>query len=411
MIFSYKGINKFGKKESGRIDAKDLQEAYRKLKELGVFVEKLKEQKEGSFLDDLRLSIFARYNKITPTYLSALAKELSIYLKSGISLINAISLLKEQQESKKQEQFMTQIHKMLTEGNSFSYSLKKQAIFVMPEYFIKTVEASESGGTLDKVLAELSELIKKNYEIEKNISNAMIYPAFIFIMSFVILIFLINYVVPKISLIFEQLNQELPLSTQIVISVGNFMQDYGFYMASVLLVLILIVSVVVKRSRDIRYKIDTALLKLPLLGKFFLVSELARFSNLFSSLLNSGVPVVQSIVLASQTFRNLAMQEYFGEIKDRVVEGKSISKALSSINKSEVVPKSFIHSISIGESSGNLSEMLGNISELYSFEVQNRQEKFLALLEPAVILFMGLVVGFIVVSMLLPVFNINFSGV
>lgn len=410
MIFAYKGINKQGKREKGRIEAKDLQEAYRKVKELGVFVEKIKPQSSGGYLDTLREYVFARYNKIAPLYLSAFAKEIAIYLKSGISLLGAITLLKEQQESKKHEQFITQIHKMLTEGNSFSYALKKQAVFAIPDFFIKTVEASESGGSLDKALEQLSGLIRKNYEIEKNISNAMIYPAFIFIMSMMILIFLINYVVPKISMIFEQLNQELPLSTRIVIAAGDFMQAYGFYVISFFMLIILAIVVVVKRSAALQQKIDATILKIPVVGKFLLVSELARFSNLLSSLLNSGVPLVQSIILSSQAFKNLSLQELFGGVKERVVEGKSFSKAMSALNTQGFIPKSFIHSISIGESGGNMPEMLGNISELYSFDVQNKQEKFLALLEPAVILFMGGVVGFIVVSMLLPIFNINFSG-
>lgn len=410
MIFAYKGINKQGKKEKGRIEAKDLQEAYRKVKELGVFVEKIKPQSSGSYLDTVKEYAFARYNKISPTYLSAFAKEISIYLKSGISLLGAITLLKEQQDNKKYEQFITQIHKMLTEGSSFSHSLKKQAVFAMPDFFIRTVEASESGGSLDKALEQLSVLIRKNYEIEKNISNAMVYPAFIFIMSISILMFLINYVVPKISMIFEQLNQELPFSTRMVIAAGNFMQSYGFYVITTLLLIVLGIVVTIKRSPSLQQKIDSSILKVPVLGKFILISELARFSNLLSSLLNSGVPLVQSIILSSQAFKNLFLQDLFGNVKERVVEGKSFSKAMNSLNAANFIPKSFIHSISIGESSGNMPEMLGNISELYSFDVQNKQEKFMALLEPAVILFMGAVVGFIVVSMLLPIFNINFSG-
>jgi len=410
MIFAYKGINKQGKKEKGRIEAKDLQEAYRKVKELGIFVEKIKPQNSDSYLSALKEYAFARYNKIPPLYMSTFAKEISIYLKSGIPLLSAMTLLKEQQESKKHEQFITQIHKMLTEGDSFSNALKKQAVFAMPDFFIRTVEASESSGNLDRALAELSNLIRKNYEIEKNISNAMMYPMFILIMSIVILFFLINYVVPKISMIFEQLNQELPTSTKIVIAAGNFMQNYGFYLLVSFLIFLLTSAVIIKKSPKVRYKIDRVVLKIPMVGKFMLISELARFSNLLSSLLSSGVPVVQSIILATQAIKNVSLQELFEGVKKSVVEGKSFSKAMNGLNKEGLIPKSFIHSVSIGESGGNISEMLGNISELYSFDVQNKQEKFLALLEPAVILFMGLVVGFIVVSMLLPIFNINFSG-
>jgi len=297
---------------------------------------------------------------------------------------------------------------MLNEGSSFSASLKKQAIFAIPEFFIKTVEASEAGGNLDKVLEQLSELLKKSDKIAKDIQNALIYPIFIFMMSFFVVIFLINYVIPKISKIFEQMNQELPMSTKIVIGAGNFMQNYGVYVMLVFVLSMVGVAVALKYNEDFEKRFDHLILKLPMVGKLIFTSEIARFSVISANLLNAGIPLVQSILLSSQTLKNKIIIDELYRTNQKVVEGESLSKALSETEKIDI-PKSFIHSVSVGENSGNLPEMMTNIAELYMFDIKNRQDKFMALLEPVIILSMGIIVGFIVVSMLLPIFNLNFQ--
>lgn len=408
MLFNYKGINAKGKKEKGRIDATSEEEAYRKLRELSIYVEKISSVNSGGLRSKINDLLHQRYNKISTPYLSALSKELSVYLRSGISLIHAIGLLKEQQDHKKNARFLAQIYKMLSEGSSFSSALEKQAVFALPDFYIKTLEASESAGNMDKVLNQLSELLKKNDQIESDVQNALIYPLFLFTLSFFVIIFLINYVIPKISEIFVQMKQELPVSTQIVIAVGNFMQNYGVYLLLGFLSISIAFTIYVRSNESLQKRIDFLILKIPMLGKLIFVSEIARFSVITANLLQAGVPLVQSILLASQTFKNKAIIEEFSEANRKIVEGSSLSKALNQCKRLPM-PKSFIHSINVGENSGNLPEMMINISELYMFDMKNRQDKFLALLEPAIILGMGLLVGFIVVAMLLPVFNLNFQ--
>lgn len=408
MLFRYRGINQKGKTEKGRIEAPNEADALLKLKGLGVFADKITPITGESTFDQLSDFLHHRYNKVPPTYLSAISKELSVYLRSGISLLAAIGLLKEQQDSAKTTRFLSQIHKMLTEGEPFSATLKKQAVFALPDFYIKTIEASESSGNLDRVLEQLSDLLTKNHQIESDVQNALIYPIFIFSMSFFVILFLINYVIPKIAEIFTQMNQELPLSTQIVIAAGNFMQSYGIYILIFLVILGLIFTVLLRYNENLKRRFDLYLLKIPMLGKMIFTSEIARFAVISANLLNAGIPLVQSVLLSSQTFKNSAISEEFKEANKKIVEGTSLSKALNGCQNIKV-PKSFIHSLNVGENSGNLPEMMLNIAELYTYDMKNRQDKFLALLEPAIILFMGIVVGFIVVAMLLPVFNINFQ--
>ena len=408
MLFSYKGIDGNGKNITSRIEADSKDDALEKIKNLNVYVEKIKEIKEEGFISNIRDFFHHRYNKIPVDQLSALSKELGIYLKSGMNLTQALTLLKEQQDSAKMTQFIDHIYKMMIEGSSFSKALKDQTVFFIPEFYVKTIEASENSGNLEKVLDQLSNLLRDNQKLENEVQNALVYPIFIFTMSMFVVIFLINYVIPKISKIFEQMKQELPLSTQIVVGIGEFMQQWGSYLLIGILLIFIITLSIIKANEHIQQKVDHMLLKIPLVGKLIFVSEIARFSVIASNLLNAGMPFVQSILLATKTFKNKAILKEFNEVSKNIVEGKSLSKSLQNIKNIDM-PKSFVHSVSIGESSGNLAEMMENISEIYAYDMKNKKDKFLALLEPSVILFMGVVVGFIVVSMLLPIFNINFQ--
>lgn len=408
MIFAYKGIDYNGNKVKARIEANSKQEALDKIRALNIFIESIKEVDDSDYLFAIKSFLHHRYNKIPINALSALSKELSIYLKSGMNLTQALTILKEQQETTKMTQFVNQVYAILIEGRSFSTALNKQTIFYIPEFYVKTIEASENSGNLDAVLSQLSDLLKQNQQLESEVQNALIYPIFIFTMSIFVVVFLINYVIPKISKIFEQLNQELPLSTQIVIAMGNFMQNYGIYLFGTFFAIIILFLSILSTNKEFRRKFDLFLLKIPLVGKLIFISEIARFSVITANLLTAGMPFVQSILLATKTFKNKAMLAEFSKISNSIVEGKSFTKSVQQV-KGIKIPKSFVHAISIGESSGNLPEMMKNIAELYTFDLKNKKDMFLALLEPSVILFMGLVVGFIVVSMLLPIFSINFQ--
>jgi len=408
MLFYYKGIDTNGKTITSRIEADSKEEAIEKIKSLGIFVEKIKEINKEGFVSNIRDFFHHRYNKIPINLLSAMSKELSIYLKSGMNLTQALTLLKDQQENIKMTQFLEHIYKLMVEGSSFSDALNNQTIYFMPEFYLKTIEASESSGNLEKVLDQLSTLLRDNEKLENEVQNALVYPIFIFIMAMFVVLFLINYVIPKISKIFEQMKQELPLSTQIVVSIGDFMQNWGSYLFFTLLFIIVAIVSIIKSNEQIQIKIDKTMLKIPLVGKLIFVSEIARFSIITSNLLNAGMPFVQAILLATKTFKNKAILFEFSKVNKGIVEGQSLSKSLHSITEIEI-PKSFVHSVSIGESSGNLPEMMDNIAEIYTYDMKNKKDKFLALLEPSVILFMGIVVGFIVMAMLLPIFSINFK--
>jgi len=204
------------------------------------------------------------------------------------------------------------------------------------------------------------------------------------------------------------MKQELPLSTKIVVAMGEFMQEWGAYLLFGFLFIMISGLSIIKANEQVQIKVDLFLLKVPLVGKLIFVSEIARFSIITSNLLTAGIPFVQAILLATKTFKNRAILHEFNKVSNSIVEGKSFSNSLKNIEKINI-PKSFVHSVNIGESSGNLPEMMQNVSEIYAYDMKNKKDKFLALLEPSVILFMGVVVGFIVVAMLLPIFSISFQ--
>ena len=220
--------------------------------------------------------------------------------------------------------------------------------------------------------------------------------------------FMISYVVPKITGIFVQMKQELPPITQFVVDMGNFFKTYWMQMGITVLIIAILFSILVKYNQKFRYVVDLLLLKLPILGKIIQISELARFSYMASVLLSSGIPFVQTINLASKILRNSVIQKIFEEAATKVVEGSKFSNAL--IKYTNIIDKSFVQAIALGEETSQVPVILKNLSDLYLEENRDKIAIFLSLLEPVLMLVVGGIIGFIVTAMLLPIFSINIQG-
>lgn len=218
--------------------------------------------------------------------------------------------------------------------------------------------------------------------------------------------FMLSFIVPKITSIFTQFDQELPQSTKIVIALGDFFSNNYPYILVSLTILILTFLFFLKRSTLFKYTFDKFLLKLPFFSKLIEQAELARFSYMNSILIKSGVPIVQSINLSANILKNSVIKKVFVESSKSVVEGKKLSTLLYN-NKIYKIDESFIHSVAIGEDTSRLSEILNNLAQLYNEANKDKTDIFLSLLEPIFMLFVGVVIGFIVIAMLLPIFSMN----
>ena len=401
MLFKYKGIQN-AKKTSGTIEANDKKEAIAKLRAKNIFYQSIKESSP---------SIFARINfkkklKIKNQTLSTLSRDLSIYLNSGISIVNAIKLATNQySDNKTLSSFLNSIATFLSEGKSFSQSLELQTVYEIPQFFIQSIKVSEESGILAEVLNELAKFLKEQDKISKQISSALAYPIFIVIVSIFMIAFMMVAVVPKIVGIFEQMNEKLPEITSFTISVSHFLSLYYIHIIVVIFLFAMLFQALRKLSSSFRYTVDLFLLKIPFFGKNIELAELGRFSYMCSVLLRSALPFVQAINLSSKILKNSVIANIFEKAGQNVVEGAKLSNSLAKSNYS--IQKSFTQAIALGEETSEIEKILSNLSILYFEETNDRMKVFLSLLEPMLMLIVGGAVGFIITSMLLPIFSLN----
>jgi len=402
LIYRYVGYDKSGNKVKARIEANSLDEAKKKLKAKGIIYESIKEVKE-SFLDKID---FQSSSKIPADKLSQLTKNLAIYLKSGIPILNVIKLAKSQyEEDPKIHDFLSVIESSIDEGNSFYYAIENQKILELPAFFKQSIKVAEESGTLSEVMFEMARFIAEQDKVKKKVKQAMVYPSFIVILSVFMVAFMLTTIVPKITSMFTQLNQELPTITQIVIKTGDFLGEYWLYMAVFILIVSGVLTFLLKTNKSFKYFWDGLLLKMPLFGKIIKTFELARFSYISSVLSKSGVTFVQAVKFASNVLDNSVMKKEFEDAASDVVEGKKFSSSIAKYGKH--IDRSFIQAIALAEETSEVPAVMQNMAELYFEENKNKIDLFLSLLEPMLILFVGVTIGVIVVAMLLPIFSMD----
>ncbi len=402
MLFKYTGITHTGKSVSGTIEATDRNEAIGKLKSRTIYYKKITEY-TPSLLSRIRL---VKKEKIKPALLSTLSRDLAVYLNAGISIVNAIRLASSQYaDNKKLSSFLSSIATFLDEGKSFSVALESQKVYDLPLFYRQSIKVSEDGGILAEVLEELSKFLKEQERVTKQISSAMAYPIFIMLVSVLMISFMMVIVVPKITSIFAQMNEELPPITQFVIGISDFLTAYWHLLLILLVMIVALFKGITGTNKNARYMVDLMVLKIPFFGKTVEVSELARFSYMTSVLLRSGLPFVQAINLSSRILKNLVIADIFQHAADRVVEGERLSSSLNSADYR--LQRSFVQAIALGEETSEVQSILANLSNLYFEENRDRIGIFLSLLEPIMMLVVGGAVGFIIASMLLPIFSLN----
>jgi len=402
MIFKYKGLDAKGKRVKQSIEATSLAEAKSKLRAQGILYESISED-SPSFLSRLE---FSRKYKISPKELSALSRELAMYLRSGISIVSAIKVVQSHYESnKKMALFLRTLYTYLDEGKNFYSALDEQSVVELPLFYKESIKVSEDGGILDEVLMELSRFLKEQERLHKEVKSAFAYPSFMIVIALVMIVFMLTYVVPQITGIFSSMHQKLPASTQFVIAAGDFFSHNIGWVVGGILGFVVLFLFLKKKIESFAYFIDKLVLKLPLFGEIVQKSELARFSYMASLLTRSGVVFVQTINLSANILNNRVIKHLFVDASKEVVEGKLLSNALNSADTK--IDIAFIQAIALGEETSEVEAVLSNVSELYFDENRDKISTLLTLLEPALMLFVGGTIGFIVSAMLLPIFSMS----
>ncbi len=400
MLFKYKGFDKTGKKVRGTVNANSKEEAGQKLRTQNIYYENLSKTKEFS------LEAFSK-RQMPGELLSTFSKELSSYLNSGMTILTAIKLLENQHEGeKKYVSFLNSLKTMIDEGKSLYVALQTQKVFALPDFFLQSLNVAGQSGKMVEVLTNMGTFFSAQNKVKKQVKGAMTYPAIIFTVAIGMTSFLIAFVVPKITEIFEDTGQELPPITQFVLSISDFLTTY--YMAIIIgfVLFILFFKLAYAKLDGFHRIIDSMLLKTPVLGTLIQNHELGRFSYILSLMLGSGVAYAQAVQLAKTTFANYGLKDLFEKASIKVLEGNKLSNSLQ-LSKGVKVKRNFMQSLALGEESSEVAQILNNISHLYAEENEDKLKLLLGLLEPFMMLFIGVVVGVIVSAMLLPIFTMT----
>ena len=347
------------------------------------------------------------FRRIRTKDVCSVARQLATLLRAGMPIVPALSALAEQLRGIREKdnplaQIMEQVGNDVNSGSTLAEALSKHPD-AFSNLFVSMVAAGETSGTLEEVLLRLAEILEKRVHLTAKVKSAIAYPAMMTIVAVGVVIFLMSVVVPSITTIFIEMNRPLPWPTKLLISISSFMEKYLVVIIPLLCIFLLGIPAAC-RTKEGRLLADRWKLKLPLFGKLFLKSEIARLSRTLGILLISGIPILQALEIAKQVIQNSVVANAMNSVKDLVGKGEAIAYA---IRKTGLFPPIVYHIIATGQVSGNVEEGLINIADMYDGEVELTTKTLTSLLEPVILLFMGAVVGFIVLAILLPIFDIN----
>ena len=397
--FAYTGRNRQGMVKKGEVAAKTRDEAMEQLRKQNIVVMSLDERaaKEGAGWT------FEIGGGVTDKDLVVFTRQFATMINAGLPLIQALEILASQSENKQLRKAVGEVRTQVEGGATFADALKKHPK-VFDELYVNMVHAGEVGGLLDTILGRLSKHIEKAMKLKAQIKSAMVYPAAILSVAVVVITVLMVWVIPIFAKMFAEMSggkMGLPGPTQIVIDVSNFMQSYIIHLA----IGAVLAGWGIKKYYGTpkgRLAMDRMFLKLPIVGELIRKTAVAKFTRTLGTLITSGVPILDGLSITAKTAGNKVIEEAIMSARMSISGGKTIAEPLS---KGEVFPKMVTHMISVGETTGALDAMLGKIADFYEDEVDQAVAALTSLLEPMMMVFLGTVVGFIVVAMYLPIFQ------
>ena len=338
--------------------------------------------------------------KVKQRSIAVFTRQLATMIDAGLPLVQSLEILSQQQESKVFKNIIREIREDVEGGSTFAGALKKHPA-TFNELYTNLVVAGEEGGILDNILTRLANYIEKSEALKKKVKSALIYPATIVGVAIIVVIVLMIFVIPVFETMFKSAGQSLPLPTLIVLTMSKLIKKYVIIFIPAL-VLLFYLGRKYYQTQNGRAVIDRLLLKLPVFGPLFRKIAVARFSRTLGTLVSSGVPILDGLTIVSRTSGNRTIETAILNARASIREGETIAEPL---NRSKIFPPMVIQMISVGESTGALDSMLSKIADFYEDEVDIAVSNLTSLLEPFLMIFLGVVIGGVVISMYLPIFN------
>lgn len=406
--YHYIAMNANGQEQKGVIEAENEKYARQLLREKSLIPVRIRPAQEKKDANKThKRSLFNLERGLTSKELALFTRQFATLLAAGLPLEEALLAVSEQSEKEKVKGLILSVRSKVVEGHALASALREHPAS-FSALFCATVAAGEKSGHLEKVLLRLAEYTEQQWNMRQKLKTALIYPTMIILVAIGIVGFLLQYVVPKMIAVYGNLNQDLPALTKVLIVVSNFVTSYGLYLLLLIVAGAFIFSRALQKSEALRAKFHAFLLRLPLIGYAIKTANTARFSRTLSILSAAGVPVLEAMTIASQLITVIPIRRAVETAVNHVREGGAI---YLSLKQTGFFPPMSIHMIASGEASGQLENMLERVAHNQEDEITRLIEVSLALFEPAVILIMGAIVLFIVLAVLLPIFQLNqFTG-
>jgi len=401
-VYAYQGINSSGKNVKGVRDADSPRALRLALRREGVLVTEVLQDAVARERKSRDIDFSKLFRRISASDIALTTRQLATLLASGIPLVEALSAMIEQLEHPELKNAFTQTRDKVNEGSSLADAMRNHPK-VFTGLYVNMVAAGEASGTLETVLARLADFLDSQAKLRSEVSGALAYPGFMVVLSVAVITLMMTVVVPKVTRIFEDFDQALPIYTRLLIFLSDLMSNY-WYLLAFLFAGIVFGTRKWLSTEEGRDRFDIWVLKLPLFGDLFLKVAVTRFARTLATLLRSGVPVLAAMDITRNVIGNTELMRIVDLARDEVREGESIAKPLKDSGQ---FPPIVTHMIAIGERSGQLEEMLEHVANAYDQQVESRVRAITSLLEPLMIVVLGGVIGFIAFSILMPLLQIN----
>jgi len=386
----YKGIDQFGNLRSGRIEVPEGHSAYEFLVSQGIRPIKIEDESQSFW----RKEIFK--GKPSQEDIAFVLSELALLLSSGLTLIKALETVSQQVEDKRISQALTSIKEYLEKGEPIHTAFARGEIF--PEFFLEMLKTAERGENLERVMEIAGEFLRRSSEIRAKVLSALAYPFFVILFSLVSVFVVVKFVIPKVANVLSSLGKDLPLITKVLLFISNIL-GYTLYLLTLVVFLLLF-----RRRLMSRENIDRLLLKVPILGLVSFYFQLSRFAGSLRIALLSGIPIVRAVSLSIGAITNEYIRSRLREVPEELAKGKGLSEVLRATG---VFPSLFISLLATGERSGELEKALDLLEETYDRLAMRKINLWVRLAEPMAMLLIGLLIAFVVLSVILPITEIS----
>ncbi|MGD8371215.1 MAG: type II secretion system F family protein [Syntrophobacterales bacterium] len=393
--YIWKGVNRKGKKKKGEIEAESENFVRLTLRRQGIEPTKIKPKPK-----DLFENVKFLQPRVTEKDIVVMTRQFATMIDAGLPLVQCLEILYSQQDNRTFKRILKEIKEDVEEGSTFADALKQHPE-VFDDLFVNLVAAGEIGGILDIILNRLAAYIEKASKLKKRVKGAMTYPIVVMVIAVLVVAVILIFVIPVFQSMFADFGKALPVPTQIVVAMSNFVKNNILYMI-VALVLFIFAFRRFYRTEKGRALVDQLVLKAPVFGMLIRKVAVAKFTRTLGTMISSGVPILDSLEIVAATAGNKTIEEAIRETRQSISEGRTIAEPLAD---SEVFPSMVVQMISVGEATGALDTMLGKIADFYDDEVDAAVDALTAMLEPFMMVFLGGTIGGLVVSMYLPIFQ------